>query len=149
MAVANLPVEPSQYVEILDEEFNQYLEVAKTLMLALKKPADKDICGKYIKKCTALDAPSIEVKTNRNEFFKYFLKLLQTAATTQPPHYDNWFRPKVEKHKNEEMSSYWSSDKKTYVAAKTIRGFGTLVYIAASHKPEYGWQENGFKSYEF
>lgn len=42
-----------------------------------------------------------------------------------------------------------SPDKRIYTAAKAISGFGTLVYIAVSYKPELGWQDYGFKTYEF
>lgn len=41
----------------------------------------------------------------------------------------------------------WSADKKSYVAAKIIPGFGTLVYIACTNDPELGWDENGFANY--
>ncbi|CAD7079968.1 unnamed protein product [Hermetia illucens] len=85
-------VEPRQYIEILDEEFSQYLEVAQSIAKTMKRPKDKKICIKYIRKCMELDAPNIEVKAHRNEFFRYFLRMLQSTAASQPPQYDAWPR---------------------------------------------------------
>lgn len=136
-----------QFAEILDEEFARYVEVAKGIMIKLKHPKDKEICGRFIKQTLALDAPSIEVKTNRNEFFKYFLKTLRTTFETQPAAYDNWFRPRADRAGKEEI--FWSPDKRTYVAAKTIANVGTLIYIACAKSVEFGWQNCGFSEYEF
>lgn len=140
----------TQFAEILDEEFARYIEVAKGIMSKLKNPKDKEICGRFIKKALALDAACIEVKTNRNEFFKYFLKTLRTTAETQPAYYDNWFRPRADNNKDggkEEV--FWSPDGRTYVAAKTIPNVGTLIYIACAKSPEFGWQNCGFSNYDF
>jgi hypothetical protein len=41
----------------------------------------------------------------------------------------------------------WSMDQKSYVAMKIIPGFGTLIYMACTDKPELGWDENGFASF--
>lgn len=136
-----------QFAEILDEEFARYVEVAKGIMSKLKHPKDKEISGKFIKQALALDAPSIEVKTNRNEFFKYFLKTVRTTLETQPACYDNWFKQRADREGKEEV--YWSPDGKTYVAAKTIANVGTLIYIACAKSPEFGWQNCGFSDYEF
>lgn len=42
--------------------------------------------------------------------------------------------------------SQFSADKRSYVSAKIIPGFGTLIYMACTDKPELGWDENGFAS---
>lgn len=41
----------------------------------------------------------------------------------------------------------WSADRKSYVSAKIIPGFGTLVYMACTDNPELGWDENGFANF--
>lgn len=41
----------------------------------------------------------------------------------------------------------WSADKKSYVSAKVIPGFGTLIYMACTSQPELGWDENGFAQF--
>lgn len=141
------PAEEYHFAEILDEEFARYVEVARGLLLKLKHPRDKEVCGKYIKQGLALDAPSIEVKTNRNEFFHYFLKAVQTTVETQPAQYDKWFQPRADRAGKQEI--YWSPDGKTYVSAKTIANVGTLIYIACAKNPEFGWQNCGFTDYDF
>jgi len=37
-----------------------------------------------------------------------------------------------------------SHDKKSYVAAKIIPGYGTLIYMAVTDNPDLGWDEYGF-----
>lgn len=41
----------------------------------------------------------------------------------------------------------WSPDKKSYISAKVIPGFGTLVYMACTDQPELGWDEEGFANF--
>lgn len=41
----------------------------------------------------------------------------------------------------------WSADNKSYVSAKIIPGFGTLIYMACTNDPELGWEENGFAQF--
>lgn len=43
--------------------------------------------------------------------------------------------------------SQFSPDNKSYIAAKIIPGFGTLIYMACTDKPELGWDENGFANF--
>ena len=59
------------------------------------------------------------------------------------------FQFKAKTSTDDKVSSFWSADNKTYVAAKAIPGYGTLVYLAVAYKPELGWQASGFSSYEF
>lgn len=41
----------------------------------------------------------------------------------------------------------WSADKRSYVAAKIIPGFGSLVYMACTDDVDMGWEENGFSNF--
>jgi hypothetical protein len=41
----------------------------------------------------------------------------------------------------------WSPDGKSYIAAKIIPGFGTLIYMACTSQPELGWDERGFADF--
>lgn len=46
-----------------------------------------------------------------------------------------------------QSTSQFSPDKRSYVAAKIIPGFGTLIYMACTDNPELGWDENGFANF--
>lgn len=42
----------------------------------------------------------------------------------------------------------WSADRRSYVSAKIIPGYGTLVYMACTDKPDLGWDEKGFAQFD-
>lgn len=67
-------------LDLLDEEFNNYLAVAQALMSKIQSPHESNVCVKYIRQCCALQAPIISVKLNRNTFFQYFLEMLKKAC---------------------------------------------------------------------
>lgn len=48
---------------------------------------------------------------------------------------------------NGQDTEQWSADRKSYVAARIIPGFGTLVYMACTDDPELGWDKNGFANF--
>lgn len=70
----------SEALEILDEEFSRYLEIARAYLKRLKRPDDRAVCARYIQRCCNLSVDNVDVKQNRNKFFKYFLKMLETAS---------------------------------------------------------------------
>lgn len=82
------PIAARQVLEILDEEFLRYLDITRLLMKQLKRTHDREICSKYVRRCCAMNGPSLSVKKCRNEFFKYFLQMLNTAAENQPDDLD-------------------------------------------------------------
>lgn len=41
----------------------------------------------------------------------------------------------------------WSNDGRTYVAAKIIPGYATLIYMAVSSQSEDGWDLDGFAKF--
>ena len=41
----------------------------------------------------------------------------------------------------------WSNDGRTYVAAKIIPGYATLIYMAVTKLPEDGWEPDGFSKF--
>ena len=137
-------------LDILDEQFQQYLEIAKNLMEQLKNTRDRQICAKYIQRCCKLVSESLHVKRYRNEFFKYFLKMLDTAVFNQAYYIEMMGekRQMDDEEKSREVH-HWNEDKTSYVATKIIPGYAMLVYMAVSNKPEEGWQVSGFKDYEF
>lgn len=49
--------------------------------------------------------------------------------------------------KDGQSTTQWSADRKSYVSAKIIPGFGTLVYMACTDNPDLGWDENGFANF--
>lgn len=71
-----------EILDILDEEFNIYIAVAKDLMSTVQCPHERNVCVKYIRQCCAFQTPSLSVKINRNAFFKYFLKILRKASVS-------------------------------------------------------------------
>lgn len=73
--------DPSELtLDILDEEFNHFIALARGLMSTIQNPHERNICVKYIRKCSALQCPIVSVKLNRNAFFRYFLKILKKAS---------------------------------------------------------------------
>lgn len=38
----------------------------------------------------------------------------------------------------------FSPDRRTYIAAKIIPGYATLIYMAVTNNPDDGWDEDGF-----
>lgn len=127
-------------LKLLDEEFNRYLSLSKLFLENLKRHEDRKIVGKYIRKCCNIKTRNIETKIQRNSFFKYFLKMLQSASFNQMPQYDDMFKPQFKRTKE---THHMSPDDRTYVAAKIIPGFGSLIYMAVSNKPELGWENLG------
>lgn len=71
-------------IDLLEQEFKRYIEIATVIMNDIKRPQDKQIYEKYLQKCLALNKGSISVKINRNKFFRHFLRVLQMAARNQP-----------------------------------------------------------------
>lgn len=74
------PIEAT--LNILDEEFNSFISVARGLMYSIQSPHERNVCVKYIRQCCALQTPIVSVKLNRNEFFKYFLKIIRKASAS-------------------------------------------------------------------
>lgn len=44
---------------------------------------------------------------------------------------------------------FWSNDRSSYVSTRIIPGYGTLVYMASTDKPELGWHGGAFADYKF
>ena len=60
-----------------DNEFNNYLKIAKGLMGNLKDPEEKRICGKWILKLVNIKSDDIIVKKNRNAFFPFQIHTIE------------------------------------------------------------------------
>jgi hypothetical protein len=69
--------------DVLEEDFQNLLEIAKGYVKGLLRKEDRLICGKYLKKCCDLKSENTAIKLNRNRFFKYFLKMLEVAHSNQ------------------------------------------------------------------
>lgn len=127
-------------LELLDEDFNRYLSLSKSFLENINSQYDRKIVVKYIRKCCSIKTRNIETKRQRNSFFKYFLKMLQTASSNQLPNYDDFHKPQLKQTKD---TQHMSQDNKTYIAARLIPGYGSFIYIAVSNKPELGWVNRG------
>jgi Domain of unknown function (DUF4485) len=73
----------SNSADVLDEEFQNYLDIAQGYVKDLVRKEDKVICAKYLKRLCELKSTRLPVKVNRNRFFKYFLKMLEVAHSNQ------------------------------------------------------------------
>lgn len=51
--------------------------------------------------------------------------------------------------KSTKEQQLWSKDHTSYISTRIIPGYGTLVYMAATDKPELGWQNGAFTDYKF
>lgn len=126
---------------ILDDEFKRYLDVAKGLMRKMRLAEDKRVSAKYIRECIKMTTHNATIKANRNKFFQYLLKAMNRAVEDEKIFIN--FNDQVMDNSNQEMKQ-WSADRKSYVAAKVIPGFGALIYMASTDQPDLGWEENGF-----
>lgn len=156
-------------VDFLDTEFSIYLQIAQNLLRQIRLAEDKRVCAKYIQSCLNMkESNQLKVKFHRNRFFRYLLKTMKRAVDTQGSYFVHlvniWriFRldfnsmtlqilrqpdinPEGDPEKNE-WSSY-GADNKSYVAAKIIPGYGTLIYMACTDNPKMGWEQNGFANF--
>ncbi|XP_017770940.1 PREDICTED: uncharacterized protein LOC108558521 [Nicrophorus vespilloides] len=140
----NLTSNPA--LDCYDEEFNRNLQLAKNLIVQLKRKQDREICSKWIAKLCDLKSTDPSVKKNRNQFFKYMLTVLHKGIDDAPHHHHGY--PQIsEKHgaigdkmPGKSYMSRWSPDRRTYVAVKPMPGRGALVYMAVSKNPELGWE---------
>lgn len=130
-------------LDLLDEDFIRYLDLSKCFLETVKSQEDRQIVGHYIRKCCSIDTRNVETKIQRNLFFKYFLKMLQTSSTNQLPQYDNFLKPQLNQTKD---TKHMSPDERIYVAAKLIPGHGSLIYMAVSNQPELGWINRGLEN---
>lgn len=141
--------------DYLDAEFNVYLRMARNLIQRLQLSEDRKIAEKYIKSCiTMKHSDQAKVKFHRNRFFRYFLKTMRKTVDLQNPAVfvnksDSTSR---EPHTTERISEnefrQWSANRKSYVSAKILPGFGVLVFMACTDHPnECGWNENGFANF--
>ncbi|CAG9773845.1 unnamed protein product [Ceutorhynchus assimilis] len=124
-------------VDIYDEEFHNNLKIAKGFISELGSRGDKQICRKWIQKLVNLKSDNPVVKKNRNSFFKYLLWVMEQAIK------DSAFKIEGDGKQgatdDDSFMCKWSSDKRTYMAAKPLPGLGTLVYMAVSKDPTLGW----------
>ncbi|XP_065088451.1 uncharacterized protein LOC135709931 [Ochlerotatus camptorhynchus] len=136
-------------IDVLDEQFAQYMQLARQLLPKIKSPSDRQICSKYIARCCQLSNTTHSARSYRNQFFRYFLKVLDATVLNQQ-HYVQMDDEPPEPMRDEVKEVYrWSNDRKSYVAAKIIPNYATLVYMAVCDDPEQGWDNGGFGSYEF
>ncbi|XP_056643188.1 uncharacterized protein LOC130896786 isoform X2 [Diorhabda carinulata] len=123
--------------DIYDEEFFNNLQIAKPLVQLMGLKRDKEICKKWIQKLCNLKSDDPIVKKNRNAFFKYMLRIIHKAAQKEAenPAFDPTSEQKIEN----EFTSKWSSDNRTYIAAKPLPGEGAMIYMAVASDPKLGW----------
>lgn len=81
-------------IEVLNEQFENYMRIAKSLMKTLKRPKDIEICAELLRKVQCLnESRHLEVKRNNNRFFRYCLRVLKWTSENQPLHlYRQWVR---------------------------------------------------------
>lgn len=133
-------------IMLLDAEFGNYMKLARELMKKMRLAEDRRVCDKYIRKCFDMkNSDEMRVKLHRNRFFRYLLKTMQRTVDTQAVYYLNI--DGIDETENQDFTQ-WSADNKSYVSAKVIPGYGTMIYMACTDNPELGWDDNGFVSFE-
>lgn len=139
--------EPRQDVALLDVEFFNYLQLAQELMKRMTLAEDRKVADKYVRNCIKMkDSDQLNVKLHRNRFFRYLLKTMKRTAESQVAHFVNL--PEGVQLDEDKSFTQWSADGKSYVSAKVIPGYGTLIYMACTDKPELGWDDNGFAGFQ-
>lgn len=146
--------QPQVDADYLDAEFNVYLRMARNLIQRFRVSEDRKIAEKYIKSCiTMKNSDNVKVKFHRNRFFRYFLKTMRKTVDSQTPavFVNKFDSTSDEAHTTERISEnefrQWSANRKSYVSAKILPGFGVLLFMACTDHPDCGWTENGFTNF--
>lgn len=139
-----------------DKEFNWYLRIARDLMKKMRLAEDRRVCEKYIRSCLSMsNSTQSVVKFHRNRFFRFLLKTMRRTVDQQDAkgsafvHFVSfWYCTKLlwfnssftqpdggqDEVKDGQEMTQWSADHRSYVAAKIIPGFGTLVSDLSNHE---------------
>ncbi|XP_062706715.1 uncharacterized protein LOC134287798 [Aedes albopictus] len=135
-------------IDILDEQYAHYVQLARQMLPKIRSPTDRQICSKYLSRCCQLSNATHSAKSYRNQFFRYFLKVMDATILNQQHYVQMDDEPAPVSPETKEVYR-WSNDRKSYVAAKIIPNYATLVYMAVCDDPQQGWDNGGFGSYEF
>lgn len=83
--------------EYLNEEFENMVRVANAAIRTFKRPKDSEIANSILRKCEGINQTGNEsLQKLNNNFFRYFLKVLNWTSTNQPlEHYAKWVRSKI------------------------------------------------------
>ncbi|XP_073825572.1 uncharacterized protein [Musca autumnalis] len=132
---------------LLEEQFDNYMRIAKSLMKTLRRPRDIEICGDLLRKVQKLNTSRhVEVRTNNNRFFRYCLKVLKWTSENQPLElYRQLYSDDGTTDEGVKEITQWLSDKQSYIAEKTYKNGVSLIYMAVANDVEAGWQKEGFK----
>ncbi|KAK6625742.1 hypothetical protein RUM43_006041 [Polyplax serrata] len=137
-----------------DGEYENQLNLARKLIMKIRDKSDRTVALKYVNILTSLKSSDPIVKRNRNIFFKYFLQVLenqlsieakQAIACTCPIENEETmsdplkYLQKEVLNSGEKVTSHWSKDKKSYVAAKIIPGRGAILYMAVASDADGEW----------
>ncbi|XP_053958331.1 uncharacterized protein LOC128863264 [Anastrepha ludens] len=127
--------------EILDEEFQCYMRVARSLENTLKRSKDRECCKQLLKKCERLNSSNnATIKKNTNVFMKYCLKVINWTSVHQPLQlYDKWYQDS----KNE--VKLWLQENKSYMAVKEMPNGSLAIYCAVANSSGTGWQDGALK----
>ncbi|KAG8224845.1 hypothetical protein J437_LFUL005448 [Ladona fulva] len=125
-----------------DIEFNQCLSRAEEIITKMEDKENQKICAKWIERLLKLQSNDLEVKRNRNEFFKFLIQTLEegTSGETFLPTADFGTLPLQDKDEDPIILSHWSDDRRTYTSIKTLPNSGAIIYMAVSSDPEAGWE---------
>lgn len=71
----------------LDREFELDVALAQELMKQMTLSEDRRVCARYLAQCHRMKSENIEIKINRNRFFRYLLKVMKKSVATQKDYY--------------------------------------------------------------
>lgn len=77
---------------VLDQEFELDVMLAQDLMKQMKLAEDRRVCARYITQCHKMKSENIDIKINRNRFFRYLLKIMKKTITAQKDYFINMVR---------------------------------------------------------
>nr|XP_029715145.1 uncharacterized protein LOC115258854 [Aedes albopictus] len=70
-------------IDILDEQYAHYVQLARQMLPKIRSPTDRQICSKYLSRCCQLSNATHSAKSYRNQFFRYFLKVMDATILNQ------------------------------------------------------------------
>ncbi|ALC42855.1 CG17217 [Drosophila busckii] len=137
--------------ELLDEDFQCLMRMARAMCNTLRRPNDRMTCTSTLSELEKFNATdSLEVKQNVRKFLRFYLKVLRWTQTYQPCVYDKWYGNCSQNTNkfmlNETEMQVWLEEGRSYMAIKTFEDGSTIIYSAVAKDPSAGWDDEGFKT---
>ncbi|XP_017841115.2 uncharacterized protein LOC108598867 isoform X2 [Drosophila busckii] len=111
--------------ELLDEDFQCLMRMARAMCNTLRRPNDRMTCTSTLSELEKFNATdSLEVKQNYGNCSQNTNKFML----------------------NETEMQVWLEEGRSYMAMKTFEDGSTIIYSAVAKDPSAGWDDEGFKT---